>query len=139
MLSRGEDPVSTNLIAWDVAEALKQLGGDEPLLHEVVLIFLEEIPGRMTRLRAAIDEGDGEAIEKEAHTLNGELGYLAVSNLCLMARELEQLGRENDLENAASLFESFEIRMTAVLASMRDTKIIQAETKAAARPSGASQ
>jgi HPt (histidine-containing phosphotransfer) domain-containing protein len=49
-----------------MGKTLERLGGDEKLLHEVIEIFLEEVPKHMASLRQAIAQGNAEAIEEMA-------------------------------------------------------------------------
>ena len=41
-------------IIWDMGKTLERLGGDEKLFHEVMGIFLEEVPKHMASLKQAI-------------------------------------------------------------------------------------
>jgi two-component system sensor histidine kinase/response regulator len=114
-----QDVVPESKISWDIAQTLERLGGDEKLLHEVVEIFLEEGPKQMTTLRHAIAEGNVVDIEKTAHSLKGELGYLGVSEVSKKAHELEEMGRKHNLQHTAEVFSAFEAGISGVLASMR--------------------
>jgi HPt (histidine-containing phosphotransfer) domain-containing protein len=107
-------------IAWNVTQTLERLGGDENLLREVVEIFLEDGPKQMRSLRQAIAEGSAEGIEKTAHSLKGELGYLGVSEVSERARELEELGRKHDLQHTTEVYAAFEAGISEVLSSMRE-------------------
>ena len=64
-----------------MGETLERLGGDETLLHEVIEIFLNDVPKHMASLGRAIAAGDAVAVEGAAHTLKGELGYLGISEV----------------------------------------------------------
>jgi PAS domain S-box-containing protein len=114
-----QDAVLDSAITWDIAQTLERLGGDEKLLHEVVEIFLEEGPKQMTTLRHAIEDGNAEGIEKTAHSLKGELGYLGISEVSRKACELEEMGREHDLQHTTKVFGTFEAGISGVLISMR--------------------
>jgi signal transduction histidine kinase/DNA-binding response OmpR family regulator/HPt (histidine-containing phosphotransfer) domain-containing protein len=114
-------PTALSVIAWDMGKTLEQLGGDEKLLHEVVEIFLDDVPKHMASLRRAIAEGNAEAVEGAAHTLKGELGYLGISEVSRKARELEEFGRKSDLRLAAGLYATLESELSEVLISMRRT------------------
>lgn len=104
---------------WDIAQTLERLGGDEKLFHEVVDIFLSEGPEQVASLRHAVANGDSEGIERTAHSLKGELGYLGISQVSEQASELEGMGRRHDLHKSAALFSAFETEMSAILNSMR--------------------
>jgi PAS domain S-box-containing protein len=114
-----QDAAPGGAITWNIAQTAERLGGDEELLHEVVEIFLEEGPKQMTTLRHAIADGDAECIEKTAHSLRGELGYLGISQVSQKARELEEMGRKHDLQHTAEVFAAFETGIAGVLLSMR--------------------
>ena len=106
-------------ITWNIAQTLERLGGDEKLLHEVVEIFLEEGPKQISSLRHAIAEGNAAGIERTAHSLKGELGYLGISEVSQNARELEEMGRKHDLQHTSEVFAMFETGISGVLVSMR--------------------
>ncbi len=48
-----------------------------------------------------------EAIERIAHTLKGELGYLGLADISEHAKLLEEFGRENKLDQAAECISCF--------------------------------
>jgi signal transduction histidine kinase/DNA-binding response OmpR family regulator len=108
-------------IVWNMGETLERLGGDETLFHEVIEIFLDDVPKHMASLGRAITAGDAEAVEGAAHTLKGELGYLGISEVSQKARELEDLGRNSDLRLAPSLYATFASELSELLTSMRST------------------
>lgn len=110
---------------WDRAGVLENLDGDEDLLDSVLEIFLESAPEHLTTLRAAFDSADAPAIEKAAHSLKGELGYLEVPELLQMARDLEASGRTNDMQNAAHLLPRMETLVSELIISIRSSSIAQ--------------
>ncbi len=105
---------------WNRSETLENLGGDENLLLEVIEIFREQAPKHLASLRAAIAQWDAKAVETTAHSLKGELGYLSVPETHQMARELEEAGRNSDLEGAARLLPRFEAEISTLLRSMQN-------------------
>jgi len=105
--------------AWDIAQNLESLGGDEKLLYEILGIFLGEGPKQISRLRRAIAEGDSAGIERIAHSLKGELGYMGIPQVSQKAGELEEMGRSGDLLQTAEVFAAFDTEVSAILSSMR--------------------
>lgn len=103
---------------WNMAEILKRLGGDEKLLHEIADIFLAECPKQIASLRLAIANRDSADIERTAHSLKGELGYLGIADVSQQAAELEGMGRRGDLQLSADVFTAFDIKISAILSSM---------------------
>jgi HPt (histidine-containing phosphotransfer) domain-containing protein len=126
-------------IVWDVAQTLERLAGDEMLLREVLQIFLDGAPTRIATLRQAVTQQIPEALEKAAHSLKGELGYLGISALSRQARELEDMGRNRDMQKAATVLVEFENGISAVLNQMRDLQPKKAKPDAAAKSAGAGQ
>ena len=97
-----------NVIAWNVSETLERLGGDVSLLGEVVQIFFVETPRKLSELREAIAEPAPATVERTAHSLKGELGYLGITGASQRARELEEMGRKNGLQAAPTVFAALE-------------------------------
>jgi HPt (histidine-containing phosphotransfer) domain-containing protein len=83
--------------SWSRAEVLDRLGGDQELLAELCQIFLKESPRLMERLRQGMANGDAEAVHRAAHSLKGELSYLAAADATQTARRLEDMGHERNL------------------------------------------
>jgi HPt (histidine-containing phosphotransfer) domain-containing protein len=104
---------------WDPTEALERASGNEPLLRQLVRIFVEESPSQLKKLESAIEAADAKTVEETAHRVRGELNYFGLSSVAYKARELERLGRERDLETAPQLFRMFNTELSASLESMR--------------------
>jgi two-component system sensor histidine kinase/response regulator len=103
------------MIALDMDSVLESLGGDRELLREVLGILVEELPRHMESLRAAIASGNADAIEKQAHSIKGELGYLSLSEISLNACDLEASGRDANTVLSASLYVRLEAGVLEVL------------------------
>jgi len=107
--------------AWDPAKALEKVDGDEPLLRELIQIFLEEIPQQLANLQQAIETSDFDKVERTAHRLNGELRCLGLTDAADNAREIERLGEEHAIQPAAKLFSNFKDQLYTIASAMRDT------------------
>src|SRR6266436_4376492 len=108
---------------WNPAKALARLGGDTQILNEIVTIFLEESPKQIAQLRQALEESDGETIERIAHTMISELGYLDISGASHRARDLEHMGRTRALEKAPEVLAALEAEMRAVASEVRRIRV----------------
>ena len=117
-----QEAQSAKPVTLDFKQMLEQLGGDEKLLQEVIEIFVDQTPIHMETLRRALAQGDAESVEKTAHSIKGELGYLGISEVTQKARVLEELGRKHDLEQAAQVFLSFELEISDIVSAMKRTK-----------------
>jgi two-component system, sensor histidine kinase and response regulator len=87
--------------SWNKSEALDRIGGDEELLRDLCHIFLEESPKLLQKLHQAVAAGDSDAIMRAAHSLKGESSYLGASGTSQAARQLEEMGRSQDLSRAS--------------------------------------
>ncbi len=105
-------------VAWSYERALQKLDGDRELLDELISIFLEECPKHLSNLQNAIERQEAGTIERIAHTLKGEVGYLGLSDSFERAKLLEEFGRENKVDQAAELFGAFQAELLSVTAKM---------------------
>lgn len=135
--NRESEGLSRGLVSWSMEQTLEKLGGDEKLLQEVMEIFLEEAPKHVSALQIALDQGNGESIERAAHSLKGELSYLSMSELSASALDLEEMGRNFDLDGVSRLLPRFEANVSQLLISIRSARITATEGQNVAGPFGA--
>jgi len=128
--------MNKGLVSWSMEQTLEKLGGDEKLLQEVIEIFLEEAPKHVSALQIALDQESGEAVERAAHSLKGELSYLSMSELSSSALDLEEMGRNSDIEGVSRLLPQFEADVSQLLISMRSARITATEGQDVAGPLG---
>jgi signal transduction histidine kinase/DNA-binding response OmpR family regulator len=131
-LDNGDDPVmllhqrekrlvATMTDTWNKREMLEKLDGDKNLLDQIIQIFLASAPNHLSELRQAIADGNAKRVETTAHSLKGELGYLGVAEISTKARQLEEMGRNSDLERAKDLFRQFEAEVLAFIERLRSS------------------
>jgi len=83
--------------AFDRAELLDRVDGDEELLAELVGIFLEDAPRQMAALKEAMEQGDITLVERQAHSLKGAAANIGARPLSAEAHRLELAAREGNL------------------------------------------
>jgi HPt (histidine-containing phosphotransfer) domain-containing protein len=66
--------------------------------------FIEDGYTQMEQMKAALDARDAETFRRAAHSLKSNSATFGAMNLSALARELEMMGREENLE-AGSRFE----------------------------------
>jgi len=101
-----DDPEEHGPVTADVFDGEKLpawVDGDAGLLRELVLLFLEELPGAMAELQNAIDEGDPRRMNRTAHRLKGSLGDFGARTAFDLAFRLETMG-DGDLPEAEQVF-----------------------------------
>jgi HPt (histidine-containing phosphotransfer) domain-containing protein len=85
----------------------------------VVDIFLREAPRLVADLNRVIPLGNAEALTRAAHSLKGELGYFGLAEASQKARELEEMGRNGNLQNATDLLNRLTTEVSHAMTGMR--------------------
>jgi HPt (histidine-containing phosphotransfer) domain-containing protein len=109
----------------DLPVVLERVEDDRELLRELVGLFLDDAPPRLTAIHDAVDSRDAKALQQNAHALKGSAGNLAAQVVFETARELEQIARTGDwtrAEETCAVLESELDRLTAAL-----TELVAAE------------
>jgi signal transduction histidine kinase/DNA-binding response OmpR family regulator len=99
---------SSSGVPPELEACLEALGGDRARLDKIVTRFLEQYPGLLADIRAAVTSGDSMAAATAAHTLAGSLGVLGARQGWEAAKQVEHLGSGGDaaaLEAAVSELE----------------------------------
>jgi signal transduction histidine kinase/CheY-like chemotaxis protein len=100
-------------------EALSErLGGDTELCSDVIQVFLEDCPGRLSAIKAAVDARDGEAIRNAAHALKGAAANLSASGLFEAAAMLERVGAESRMAAADAAWRRLSTEAALVIDSL---------------------
>ena len=75
---------------------------DPDMLAEILGLYLDKAPGLLTTMQAAIANMDTESLRVAAHTLKSSSANVGARVLSDMCRELEEMGRNSSLDNAAT-------------------------------------
>jgi CheY-like chemotaxis protein/HPt (histidine-containing phosphotransfer) domain-containing protein len=89
------DPAPLNQI-----RALQRPGAPS-LLAKVIGVYLDNSPTLVQRLREAVAQGDAVALREAAHSLKSSSANLGAMQLATLCKELEQMGRDGQLQGAA--------------------------------------
>ena len=111
-------PADDRLLDWN--EALRTLKGDRELLKVVVETFLEESPRLLSTIRQALAGGDPSALRIAAHTLKGSMHYFGSTRAYERAFELEKMGQQGKLGDAAETLAALEAEMARLLPALLD-------------------
>ena len=85
-------------------QRLSQALGDEPdELHEILDIYLAQMTRNLKELDIAITTGDGRLVESIAHNSGGASANCGMIAVVASLRELETMGRDNQLVGAEAL------------------------------------
>ncbi len=106
------------LLNWD--QALRNVGGDEELLRELAVVFLQECPRWLADLREGVDRMNRIKINGAAHPLNSSLGTFGATGAQAFALELENMARQNDLADGPDMLKQLETELMRVLPALND-------------------
>lgn len=101
--------------SFDPRDLWDRLNGDVELLRDMVEIFLEQYPGMLQGIAAAIERGSFQDVQKSSHSLRGAALNLSGVGAATLAESLERKGQEKSLQGATQVLASLE-REIAVLA-----------------------
>ena len=104
-----------------VLATLRQLNvpGEPDVLTQVLTLFLDEVPPRMTRLRNAWASGNIVEMQRAAHSLKGSAGNIGAHGMFDVCRQLDGLGRSGNLDAAAPLVDALDVEFGKVEAEIR--------------------
>jgi HPt (histidine-containing phosphotransfer) domain-containing protein len=104
-----------------VLSSLRKLtpAGEPDVLAEVLALFLEEVPPRITRLRNAWQARNIEEVHRCAHSLKGSAGNIGARRLHAVCAELDDRGRSGNLAATAPLVDALTAEFDKVEAEIR--------------------
>jgi CheY-like chemotaxis protein/HPt (histidine-containing phosphotransfer) domain-containing protein len=114
-----------------VAHLRRTTGGNEKLIRSLAATFLADAPKALARIRAAVAKRDAAELASAAHLLKGSLAIFGAAKAVVAARNLEALGRADDLREAAAGLRTLESEF-ALLQS--ELGAIQSAPRPKARP-----
>ena len=101
-----------DIINWD--RLIDRLG-DEDTIREVMPTYIEGSKGHLSELTDAVKAGDCKSIAFHAHAIKGAARNLSLERLSKMANQMENAGRENDIETATLAFNKLRVEVDQVL------------------------
>src|SRR5207249_4821503 len=99
------DSSDSSEVQLDRASLLARVEGDRELLRELAAIFLEEAPGQLAAIREAVWSRNAAAVSQTAHALVGCASNFGAERVADLARQLEQRGRDGDLDGTRQVYE----------------------------------
>lgn len=88
----------------DVDRLMDHVESDLSLLGELVELFQDFSPELLDLIRGALERGDCSSVRESAHMIKGALSNFYATEAVEAARELENAGRDNRLDDAKTLF-----------------------------------
>jgi diguanylate cyclase (GGDEF)-like protein len=89
----------------DLAAVLKRCGGDAQFTAMVIERFKTQAAQEVCWIDSALAGGDVERLHRAAHNLKSMAAYVSAETVSELARQIEELGRGNDLARIAPVLE----------------------------------
>jgi signal transduction histidine kinase/DNA-binding response OmpR family regulator len=103
-----KDVTCTDRTVFDRATLLARLGGDEALLHEVIEVFLKDIPTQLKALKAAINEKSLKIAGSKGHRIKGAAANMQARSMSEAAYALEKAGKAEESDQVIPLLKKLE-------------------------------
>jgi signal transduction histidine kinase/CheY-like chemotaxis protein len=104
--------------AVNIDLVLEQLEGDRALLHELVELFLGELPALLAKLRVSIQNGDSAGVGQAAHKLKGSVSVFGASKLSALLAQLEQKADQCDLGSLGPILQQIELMSRELIVAL---------------------
>lgn len=78
-------------------EELKQMSGED-FINELIDAFLDDAPGMIDNMNASLVARDVESFRRNAHSMKSNANTFGAMELGMLAKELESMARENNLD-----------------------------------------
>ncbi len=112
---RGAAIVRAPAVDLSALEKLRDMRqGDSDLVLEVIELFLQETPDRLTALRDGLARSDFPLIARVAHTIRGSAGHVGAKALTALCARVEDKARQSTPFNSAFALSSIEEELERV-------------------------
>src|SRR6267142_23927 len=122
-IAQPRPPVDLEVL-YGLTEA--QGDGEPDLIVELIDLYLEDTPRRVTAMREALTRTDGILLGRAAHGLKGSSATLGAGQVADSCAELEQLARTSSFTEVASVLGRLEDELT----SLRNTFLVERQKRA---------
>ncbi len=109
--------MSSSIEETTLDQVAAQMGGKE-VLGRIVGMYTGKLPTEVEGLRAALDSGDLETVQADAHRLKSSSGQLGASRLAALLADLEEAGRDRDADSAGRIMAEVTIEAERVRADL---------------------
>ncbi len=104
-------------IGWD--EVLRNMGGNEFLLKEVIQEFLGDTPRLLAKAEQAAECGDTETLKRQAHSLRGSFLFLNLDRVSNVIGQVEILAAAGQLAQSQAALREFKSDFNQVFRSLK--------------------
>jgi signal transduction histidine kinase/DNA-binding NarL/FixJ family response regulator len=132
--STADAPANSPADSEDVVTHLRSTtGGNEKLIRSLAATFLIDAPKALGRVRAAVAKKNATELASAAHLLKGTLAIFGAAKAVAAARNLEALGRTDNVRETSAALRALESEFALVQQELRAIHS-SSQTKAKSRP-----
>jgi HPt (histidine-containing phosphotransfer) domain-containing protein len=95
---------------------------DNSVVCEIIDIYIEELPERMTALQFDIKNPDFEQLVRDAHSIKGVIANFYDETARHLAYRLEEKGKAKDSDGLVALFSEFRIACESLAIELQSIK-----------------
>ena len=103
---------------FDFSAALLQ--GDAEVIQIITPLFLAGCDKQIDEIRLAIQDADAELLYRSAHTFKGLVGNFRAQPIEVLAKSIEQKGKQHDFSEVDALFAKIIVLIEPLKAALRD-------------------
>jgi HPt (histidine-containing phosphotransfer) domain-containing protein len=95
---------------------------DAEFVNELIDTYLDDSPQQIAEMRQALVQHNNENFRRAAHTLKSNSANFGAGSLSDMAKELEDMAIEDNLEGATVKLQAFEVAYAQVAVELKAWK-----------------
>jgi len=103
---------------------LDRLKGDRKSVGAILRSFLEDIPKQIEALRKYLDARDAQAVERQAHSIQGAAAAAGGEALRNLASELEEAGKAKDLDTVSARLAELDHEFDRLREAIQDSVLL---------------
>ncbi len=111
-------PAETEEGIIDTAAALELCDGDRDRLRLLAETLSAEATDLISQLKSAMESSDAESVQRHGHTLKGSAAIFNAAGVADIARLIERLGAEGNVEDAAKLIQQAESEVAKLVSAL---------------------
>lgn len=97
---------------------------DNEIIVEVIDIFIDEFPERMSTIKKNIEETDMQALNFNAHSIKGVIANFMAEVPQSYAKQLEEKGKLNDSSDLEQLYAGLYESTSEMIDNLKELKLI---------------
>jgi len=103
-----EEEEESEKIIFDPTELFELVEGDVDLIKDTIEIFMNEIPGQLSKIKESLSNENIQLIKEEAHSIKGAAASTGCIEIQELAFDIEQAAKNNKLDQCKNMTESLE-------------------------------